>query len=441
MKKLFIHDLIVASPSKKLVLCCWLKSRREQKGRIFLDVVDSSGEIQAVFEKDSLTADTIKLAKSVHIEAAVELTGKIVRTSAGKSEIAAETIRVVGTVDKHQMLRPRSELPGWPNPTPKQINCQLSLRHLYLRNPVIMASLRFRNQFEIALRRWFDENNFVSFAAPLLTPCPLYEDETAVKLHLQSQDIFLTQCAGFYLEAAAHAFEKVYNIGPSFRAAESKSPRHLVEYWHVKAELAWGNLDDMMKICEELLLHVSGEMKKAINTTSKITQTKPCLDALKTPYARVSYKDAIEELQKAGRKISFGEAINGEDQTKLAMNFDRPFWIVGNPRSIEPFPYVIDPADPRLMRTADLIATGEGGELLGTAEKISDIQHLDERMKEKGRGNDGRYQFVREIHMLGCVPHIAFGMGFERVIRWFLGLPHVRDAIAFPRLVGRRFYP
>ena len=197
----------------------------------------------------------------------------------------------------------------------------------------------------------------------------------------------------------------------------------------------------MMKICEELLLHVSGEMKKAINTTSKITQTKPCLDALKTPYARVSYKDAIEELQKAGRKISFGEAINGEDQTKLAMNFDRPFWIVGNPRSIEPFPYVIDPADPRLMRTADLIATGEGGELLGTAEKISDIQHLDERMKEKGRGNDGRYQFVREIHMLGCVPHIAFGMGFERVIRWFLGLPHVRDAIAFPRLVGRRFYP
>jgi asparaginyl-tRNA synthetase len=291
------------------------------------------------------------------------------------------------------------------------------------------------------LRRWFDENGFESFAAPLLTPCPLYEDETAVQVHLQKQDIFLTQCAGFYLEAAAHAFEKVYNIGPSFRAAESKSPRHLVEYWHVKAELLWGNLDDMMAICEQLLFAVAGEMEQTIQSTSMITQTKPCLDALKTPYGRVAYKDAVEQLQKAGCKISFGQAINGEDQTRLARNFDRPFWVVCNPRTVEPFPYVVDSADPRLMRTADLIATGDGGELLGAAEKISNIQQLDERMKEKGRENDRRYQFVREVHTMGCVPHIAFGMGFERMIRWLLGLPHVRDAIPFPRLVGRRFYP
>lgn len=441
MKTIFISDLAHKATGTSISLFCWLRSRREQSKRIFLQLVDSTGEVQAVVEKGSIDVETAKIAKKVAPESALEVLGKLARVSANRVEILADKISVVGSVSLDKKLRPRHELPGWPTPNAKQTDQQLTLRHLYLRNPTNMAILRFRSALEASLRRWFESRRILSFAAPILTPCPLYEDGTAVRLRLHEQDVFLTQCVGFYLEAAAHAFEGVYNIGPSFRAAESKSPKHLVEYWHVKAELAWGDLNDIMALCEEMLEVVVMELQQVLNETAARAKTKPCLDALKTPYVRITYQEALERLERTGDKMQFGDAISGEHQTLLATQFDRPFWIVGNPRGVEPFPYVIDSEDTRLTRTADLIATGDGGELLGTAEKIHQIEQLDERMREKSRHTDNRYQFVREVHELGCVPHIAFGMGFERLIRWLLGLHHVRDAIPFPRVINRKFFP
>lgn len=118
-----------------------------------------------------------------------------------------------------------------------------------------------------------------------------------------------------------------------------------------------------------------------------------------------------------------------------------PFWITGIPRNVEPFPYVIDPNDKRVTMVADLIASRGYGELLGVAKKIHDTEILDVRLKEKNKFEDSRYQFVKDVHDAGCVPHIAFGMGLERLIRWLLNIPHVRDAIPFPRVVRRRIYP
>jgi asparaginyl-tRNA synthetase len=118
-----------------------------------------------------------------------------------------------------------------------------------------------------------------------------------------------------------------------------------------------------------------------------------------------------------------------------------PFWVVGIPRTIEPFPYVVDAADPRLTRTADLIASRGYGELLGIAEKIQDLAMLDERLAEKGKAGDPRYEWLRDLRKYGCVPHGGFGMGLERLMRWLLGTQHVRDAIPFPRTFGRRIQP
>ncbi len=121
--------------------------------------------------------------------------------------------------------------------------------------------------------------------------------------------------------------------------------------------------------------------------------------------------------------------------------FSQPFWVTGIPRTIEPFPYVIDRDDTRVTRTADLIATGGYGELLGVAEKIHKLSELDERMQEKGKAGDDRYNWVRDLRQFGCVPHAGFGMGVERFIRWLIQIPHVRDTIPFPRTFRRRIYP
>ena len=140
--------------------------------------------------------------------------------------------------------------------------------------------------------------------------------------------------------------------------------------------------------------------------------------------------------------MEFGKSLGSDEEAELSKIFPgRPFWITGIPRSIEPFPYVIDQNDTRITRVADLIASNGYGELLGTAEKISDLQMLDERLKDKGKDGDPRFEFVRDVHQVGCIPHAAFGMGVERMIRWMLNIPNVRDAIPFPRIFRRRIAP
>jgi len=348
---------------------------------------------------------------------------------------------VIGAVASNQTLRPRSKLPGWPRASQKQVDVQLKLKHLYIRNPILMQIIRFRQELVGGLRAWFDGNGFTSVDAPILTLVSLYEDETAVQLELHGQPVFLTQCAGYYLEAAVHAFERVYNIGPGFRAAESESSRHLVEYWHVKAEVAWTELEDLLGMVEEMFRCIVTHAYGVVERLAPDLRVPFQPDRMLPPYERISYRQALERLEAKGISMKFGDNIQGERQLSLASDFQCPFWLVGLPAEHEPFPYQLDPDDGRLTLTADLIAPGRFGEILGVAQKIHEPETLEARMRDKGKASDSNYDFVRDVHSFGCVPHTAFGMGLERLIRWLLGLSHVRDTNAFPRLVGRRFYP
>jgi asparaginyl-tRNA synthetase len=317
----------------------------------------------------------------------------------------------------------------------------LSNRHIYLRNPQAMAVLRFRSSLMMFVRDWFHRNRFMELDAPILTPVPLYDDGSALKVDVHGESIFLTQCVGYYLEAAVHAFERVYNMGPSFRGEESKSKRHLMEYWHIKAEIAFAGLDDIIMIVEEIIREISNRCQNELADIPHTLGTSMCLDGLNPPFPRIRYEDAVKRLQSRGFDIVFGKGLGSLEEAELSLDFQTSFWITGIPRIIEPFPYVIDRDDPRITRVADLIANNGYGELLGVAEKISDPIMLAERMKEKNRFEDERYEWIREVHQSGCVPHAAFGMGLERLIRWLLNISHVRDAIPFPRTFRRRVYP
>ncbi len=305
-----------------------------------------------------------------------------------------------------------------------------------------MAILQFRSIVMSEVRKWFERHGFMEFDAPILTPVPLYDDRSAVGVQVDGENIYMTQCVGYYLEAAVHAFERVYNMGPSFRGEESRSPRHLMEYHHIKAEIAFADLEDIIRIVEDLVSHVVKACWEKGSGATHILGTTMCLDGTRTPFPRIPYEAAVEYLKKNGSDIEFGKGLGGEEERTLSGMFNNtPFWVTGIPRVAEPFPYCIDPGDTRITRVADLIASNGMGELLGVAEKISDLTMLDERLAEKKKLNDPRYEWIREVHQLGCVPHAAFGMGVERMIRWLLNIPHVRDAIPFPRIFRRRVYP
>jgi asparaginyl-tRNA synthetase len=439
MKDIFIKN--INSIDNISIICSlsgWIKAKREKKQVVFFDMCDSTGCIQLVFEKEVLGNALFDLAKNITIESAVEVSGIIQINELKNKEIKVRTFSIISESIKHYTPELRSNFDIFDERYANQI---LSNRHVYLRNPKLMAIQRFRNLLLHYMRNWFFENNFTEIAAPVLSPIPLYNEKTAIPATVNGQKLFLSQCAGYYLEASAMAFEKVYNISPSFRGEESKSKRHLLEYWHIKAEFTFGNLEDIIAVVESIFKYLTEELQQATETAEifQTLGTKFCLDGLNIPFPRISYENAIEFLQQKGCNITFGESIGAkEEEDILSQKFQSPFWITGIPKNIEPFPYSINEKDTRVTKTADLIGSNLYGELLGVAEKIHTIDMLDERFKEKGIYGNEKYEWIRDIHQAGCVPHVAFGMGVERLIRWMMNIPHVRDVHPFPRIFDRK---
>lgn len=440
MKTVYVSDLHSGQPGSEVTLQGWVCSKRCQGQVVFMDVTDSTGKIQVVFEKHLVGATQFAQAQHTPVESAINLVGTLKQHgNNGTKEISTSRFYIVGPVTKKVSPSPRGHIDIFDE---KMTDHLLSNRHLYLRNPKVMVILRVRDALMRHARNWFYENHFMSIDAPILTPVPLYEDDSAMGITIHGEKVFLTQCVGYYLEAAVHAFERVYNMGPSFRGEESRSKRHLMEYWHIKAEAAWTNLDDIMTQVESLITYVITKCEPELSLAGETLGTKPCTDGLNVPFHRITYEEALGILNKqGGSKLEFGKSLGSEEEIALSKIIGKPFWVMGIPRTVEPFPYVIDPTDARITRVADLIASNGYGELLGTAEKIHDMAMLEERMRDKGKASDPRYDFVRDVHQLGCVPHAAFGMGVERFVRWMLNIPHVRDAIPFPRIFRRKVSP
>lgn len=440
MKKVYVADLLNRTLNgKQIELYGWVKARRRHNHVVFLDVCDSTGTIQSVV--DETNKELFELAKRISQETAVKVVGLLMETGLPNplKEIRVRDIEIVGVSTINVSPYPRSNIDIL---DPKLQERLLDKRHFYLRNEKIAAILKFRHVLTRIVHQWFHENRFIEIHAPVLTPTPLYDDRTAMALKVHGQDVFLTQCVGFYLEQAVHVFEKIYNIGPSFRAEESRSKRHLMEYWHIKAELAFVDFEDMVLVVERFIHDVNEQCIREGHELANIIGTEICADGLKTPFLRIGYVEAVEWLKTQGSDIEFGKSLGSDEEILLSQRFgDTPFWVVGIPRSIEPFPYVIDTADIRRTKTADLIASRGFGELLGIAEKIHSLSMLDERLAEKGKAGDTRYEWLRELRQYGCVPHGGFGIGLERFIRWLLQIPHVRDTIPFHRAFGRRIDP
>ncbi len=441
MKKQYIVDILTGAQLDKTVkVFGWVKAIRKHKSVVFIDIVDSTSVsgIQAVVGQNSVSTKVYTLATTLTRESAVCVEG-ILRHNPNnfkQLEVIAHDITVFNLA-KEFSPSPREDFDIF---DPSVADHVLTNRDLYLRHPKIMALMKYRSMVLWAARSWFEEHQFLEITAPILTQLPLYDDGTVIDLEVHNQKLYLTQCVGFYLEAATAAFERVYNIGPSFRKEESRSLRHLMEYWHIKAEIAFLNLEEGMKLVESFIAYLT---QYCLDHQDAVTAAidPPLEDALCGPFPRITYREALGILSKQGLSLPFGKSLGHDEEVALSKHANGPIWIVGVPRSVEPFPYVIDPDDPTLTRTADLIASRGNGELLGVAEKIYDLDSLQERMIEKGKWGKAEYDWVVRQREMGAVPRVGFGIGAERYIRWMLGVRHVRDAIPFPRTFGRSVYP
>ena len=438
MKSTYNNQLALLENGATVTLYGWVKSKRNHSSVIFIQLVDSTGEVQCVIDKKA-KPEAYDTAMSCSIESAISVKGSIATISDKKREVIVENIKVIA-VSKEVSPKIRSDFEIFDE---KFADHTLSTRHLYVRNPKLSAALIARSKTMGHLHSWFRQHDFTGVDAPILTELPLYEDHTAIPVEVHSQPLYLTQCVGFYLEAAVMAFEKCYNLGPSFRAEEGKSKRHLIEYWHIKGEMAWVEREDIIATVEQLVHDLVVFARENMSELAAQMGTKITSDDIQIPFPRITYPEAINKLQAAGYDIKFGESLSDKEEAFLGKDFTSPFWVVGNPHDVEPFPYCIDQSDERLTMTADLLAPHGYGELCGVAEKISDINELESRMRMKNRNPEDhpKYDWVREMREVGFAPHGGFGMGFERVMRWVFQHSHVRDFTAYPRIFGRKSRP
>ncbi|HLU09920.1 MAG TPA: asparagine--tRNA ligase, partial [Oceanobacillus sp.] len=336
--------------------------------------------------------------------------------------------------------------------TPKEHGTEFLMdnRHLWVRSSRQWAILRIRATIEHELRNWFDDRGFLLVDTPILTPAAGENTTTLFSIDYFGDPAYLAQTGQLYNEANMAAFGKVYCFGPTFRAEKSKTRRHLMEFWMIEPEIAFCSLEEMMELEEQLIVHlVETVLRKHAAELAIIERDVSKLEAIKLPFARISYDEAVERLQKlhaetqdpeqkALLKIEWGEDFGSPHETAIAEMFDRPVFVYHYPTAVKAFYMQPVEGRPEVCRSVDLLAPEGYGEITGGSERIYDAALLEERVATIGIPREA-YAWYLDLRRFGSVPHAGFGLGLERTVAWICGLPHVRETIPYARMLNRMY--
>jgi asparaginyl-tRNA synthetase len=314
----------------------------------------------------------------------------------------------------------------------------LNHRHLWLRSKKQHAVMRVRSELEFAIRDFFQSRGYTLIDSPILTPAACEGTSTLFETEYFGDKAFLSQSGQLYLEPAAAALGKVYCFGPTFRAEKSKTRRHLTEFWMVEPEVAWLRFDGLLDLCEEFLSAIvarvldrcAADLERLERDTSKLLPTTA------GSFPRLDYADAVARLRELGSDIRLGDDLGGDDETLLTAQFDRPVAVTRYPAAIKAFYMQPDPADPSRALAVDVLAPEGYGEIIGGSERSDSLEHLERQIAAHDLPREA-FEWYLDVRRYGSFPHSGFGMGIERCVAWICGIPHLREAIPYPRLINR----
>ena len=418
----------------------WLYNLRESGKLLFPQFRDGSGIIQGVVPKNAVTPEVFDAIKTLTQESSVIVEGKVRadKRAPGGYELDVSNVEVVQRV-------PESD----PYPiTPKEHGTDFLMehRHLWLRSQRQAAILRVRAEIIKAVRDFFDDRGFTLTDPPIITPAACEGTTTLFPVDYFEEQAFLTQSGQLYVEATAMALGKVYSFGPTFRAEKSKTRRHLTEFWMVEPEVAYATLDDVMDLAEGLISFI---VKRCLERRRADLQTIgrdiSKLEKIEPPFPRISYDDAVKNLQEGNAKGSleskfeWGGDLGSPDETYLSAQFDKPVMVHRYPAKVKAFYMEPDPQRPELALCVDVLAPEGYGEIIGGSQRMASHDLLLQRIHEHGLPEEA-FKWYLDLRKFGSVPHGGFGMGIERAVAWICGLEHVRETIPFPRMLYR-LYP
>jgi len=410
----------------------WLYNLR-RSGKIAFPIVrDGHGIMQCVAVKNQLPEELFETIKNLTQESSLIVTGKIraEQRAPGGYEMDVENVDVVQRV-------PEAD----PYPiTPKEhgVDFLMDHRHLWLRSQRQHAAIKVRHEVIKAVRDYFDSHGFTLVDTPIFTPAACEGTTTLFEVDYFDDDkAYLTQSGQLYNEATAMAFGKVYCFGPTFRAEKSKTRRHLTEFWMVEPEMAYATLEDVKRVAEEMIVFIVGRvLENRREELKRLERDVTKLEAIQAPFPRMTYDDAVKLLQSKGSEIQWGGDFGGTDETILTA--DQPSCIMVDrfPASFKAFYFEPDPERPELVLGVDVLAPEGYGEIIGGGQRIHDVELLLKRIEEHHLPKEA-FDWYIDLRKYGSVPHGGFGMGIERCVAWICGLEHIRETIAFPRMLNR----
>jgi asparaginyl-tRNA synthetase len=413
-----------------------VSSVRRHSKFVFFDLVDNTGKIQIVMEKDKHPEDLSRVPVGSYVAVGGEYCSNMRRDP----EINANSLEILASAD--MPLSPNPWRIDGTDPTHgKQV---FGFPDFYIANPKRAAILKVKTDFVQNLHNYFQEHRFTLVEPPILTDKTLYDDETAVRASVHGEDVYLSQCATFELEPLAVVFRKVYTISPAFRNEKAGSKRHLAEYTHAKAEVLLADIEDLMFLAGDSLYHSLESTLRDSQKELELLGVDIDIEAIHpNKHKRMTYDEALRIVQSEGSSTKYGESLNRRDEEILTKHVGNSYlWVQFPPFEAEGFPYRRNPDKHHLSMTCDLIAPHGAGEMVGIAEKSTDPEELIQNLIEKGKGkNIRRYWRYIIQRRYGMPPHGGLGAAPERIIYGLLGLDHIRLTKPYPRYPDRRIVP
>jgi len=406
----------------------WLYNKRSSGKLQFLLLRDGTGIVQAVVPRKEVDEASWEAGESLTQEAAFLLEGTVREDARAPGGYELGATRV-------EAIAPSADYPI----SPKEHGPEFLLdhRHLWFRSRRPHAILRVRDAFILAAREWLHEQGFLCLDAPIFTPNACEGTTTLFETEYFGQPAYLTQSGQLYMEAGAMAFGKVFCFGPTFRAEKSKTRRHLTEFWMIEPEVAFLDLDGNLQLIESFVVGVLERVLDRCREDLKVLERDTtALEAIRTPFPRLSYAEAVERLTAQGHPFEAGGDFGAPDETALSAEFDRPLFVHRFPAAIKAFYMKEDPADPAASLSVDLLATEGYGEIVGGGQREDRLEVLERKIAEHGLPREA-FEWYLDLRRYGSVPHSGFGIGVERTVAWICGLTHLREAIPFPRMIHR----
>lgn len=451
-----IRDILRSGqPNEAVTIQGWVRTKREQKEFSFLEINDGSSMagLQAVISQDTPGyAETIKRANT---GAAIEVVGTLVESPAKgqRIELKADAIAVYGDSDPETYPLQKKR---------HSFEFLRTLGHLRSRTNTLGAVFRVRNACANAIHQFFQERGFLWVHTPIITASDCEgagELFTVTNFDLKqvpltptgeidfSQDFFgrpayLTVSGQLEAEIMAMAFTDVYTFGPTFRAENSNTSRHLAEFWMVEPEMAFCNLNGNMDLAEDFLKYIfqkvlaeCPEDMEFFDQRISNTVLSNAENIIHNQFERITYSDAIALLEKSDRQfefpVSWGVDMQSEHERYLAEElFKKPVIVTDYPVEIKAF-YMRLSDDGKTVRAMDVLAPGIG-EIIGGSQREERLDILERRIKEQGMEPETLWWYL-DLRRFGTVEHAGFGLGFERLVQFMTGMQNIRDVIPFPR--------